>query len=437
MSINRIERARILLAGVRQDAPFSKSGKQKVQKQVKGKDGKTFTRTYWVRPNEGNRNEEKRVSRTSNLIVSAVKEKSSAPRPDRSEKLKARLSEADYNSAIGFMRELGISMPHDYDGMPNEEAYLHRLLNYGYMVKSKRVPFVPPAKPRVLSGDKADAYDERLLFGLGSIHSGRSGKPESPPYERLSNPSKYMASRGYIPQKTKKIYKVANINSEGQLVPSMVDDVPIKMNQWLDAEYIPTNDLCPRPGMHGGVLPIQRKQRKEGKIPLSSERVWIECEVPDDVDWESILEQEGGNLERNLKKRQSQGLLDEVPRGGHYTMGEHGALRGTRWVVAGSAKFNRILEPSEVESLIKGHLDTIKKEGAPKASQFKDEKSYKKALDTYHKEIALLEKDMKLEQPTKEAVAVAKAYAQGLPIPRWNWINTNLAAELKSRGIDL
>ena len=48
----RIERARKLLSGIHFDAKgrkFSTQGKQRVKKQVKGKDGKTFMQTFWVK----------------------------------------------------------------------------------------------------------------------------------------------------------------------------------------------------------------------------------------------------------------------------------------------------------------------------------------------------------------------------------------------------
>ena len=289
-------------------------------------------------------------------------------------------------------RVVGFNQLSGLDGYDSVEEMEKARKTYGYLYKSQRVPFVPKREDR-------------------------EGVASPVPYDRFPH---LKVSEGYVPKKTKTVYRVGNVDSNGNIVPSMVKGRPARFGEWVDAEYFATKDLCPRPGYHAGVLPIQRKQRvglgqdEHGEGWISPERVWIECEVPDDVDWNKLIEEESGGDFLQLKKRTTHGLTDETPRGGHYLMGQHGQDRGAEWVVAGQVNHVRVLGREEVRSLLK---DAYEKQLASNGGKplLKYDKKKKTMVSA-----GITERDIERELPSPKAIAAARAFEKGNPIADWN-----------------
>lgn len=311
MSIYRIERARTLLAGVRQDASFSKSGKQKVQKQVKGKDGKTFTRTYWTK-----------IEKTEPVSIPGQSVSTAKNNPQK----KASL---DIKPPLPMSQR---STSH-----PSDRGLIFR------------TDFVK---------ESAGGRKQR---------TGNWGFPDTEP-SGTTNKSKHRPNiqprieHGYVPKKTIKVYKLFSVDPKGLLTPTQTGkDERYVIGQWYDAHNKPRKDLAERAGLHASSLPIARQMRqdkdKKGDRAgsMSFDRVWAEIEMPDDYDWHRVMLDEG---------KAGTGLVSEVPNGGHYWFNTGTQQQGVPWLIAGQMKVTKILTNKEVSEILEksGYPDDALKE---------------------------------------------------------------------------
>jgi hypothetical protein len=142
-------------------------------------------------------------------------------------------------------------------------------------------------------------------------------------------------------QKTIKTYKLFRTlkTRKGELFPLFIGKTKATpQGVWIEAENIPTKGFAPRPGWHSGCLPSAPHLNKlDGS--MAPDRVWCECEVPADVEWQAQADAEGGDIR------------GRVPEGGHYTF-ERPTKQGIRWVISGAIKINRILSPEEVAQIL-------------------------------------------------------------------------------------
>jgi hypothetical protein len=143
------------------------------------------------------------------------------------------------------------------------------------------------------------------------------------------------------PNKTEIAYKLFRTkkSAPGQLFPLFIGaKTPTPIGQWVKAEYLPTPGFSPRPGWHVGVAPqASHLMKKDGTLP--NDRVWAEVEIPADVDWQPIADQQP-----------TKDIRGEVPVGGSYRF-KRPANQGGEWRIAGALKVNRILTPEDVAKI--------------------------------------------------------------------------------------
>jgi hypothetical protein len=139
--------------------------------------------------------------------------------------------------------------------------------------------------------------------------------------------------------KTLKVYKLFTIKNN-KLYPLFIGKKKsLPMNEWLQAEYIPTKGFAHRPGWHTGRLPIaDHLLKKDGT--MAKNRVWVEVEIKADVDWQSVAD---SNKTRDIP--------NTVPANGYYVF-KRPKSQGGEWLIAGDMKINRILDDVEVEKIV-------------------------------------------------------------------------------------
>lgn len=136
-------------------------------------------------------------------------------------------------------------------------------------------------------------------------------------------------------------YKVFDLKakSPGELFPIKINSkVATPLNEWIDAEFIPTKGFAPRPGWHAGEAPIAPwLLHKNGQMP--DNRVWTRVSMPADVDWNAILK------ERGLSE-----LTSEVPKDGYYDFQMF--KNRPPWKIGGSLRVDEILHDDEVAAAL-------------------------------------------------------------------------------------
>lgn len=119
------------------------------------------------------------------------------------------------------------------------------------------------------------------------------------------------------------------------------------MNEWIDAEFIPTKGFAQRPGWHAGVLPIAPHLRdKNNKRQVS--RVWCEIEVSDEINYQEIAD--------NSPTRD---IREAIPENGFYRF-KTNKMQGGAWIIAGAIKVNKVLSNDEIKDILSnaGYDDT-------------------------------------------------------------------------------
>ena len=141
------------------------------------------------------------------------------------------------------------------------------------------------------------------------------------------------------PKKTITTYKLFRMKGN-ELYPLFIDkQTPIPLGEWIEAKYIPTKGYAHRAGWHSGMLPIaEHLKKKDGTF--AKNRVWAECEVPHDVNWQVFVE-----------KSPSGDLGASVPVGGFYQF-KRPFNQGGEWIISGAIKVNRILSWEEVDEIV-------------------------------------------------------------------------------------
>jgi hypothetical protein len=162
------------------------------------------------------------------------------------------------------------------------------------------------------------------------------------------------------PKKTKKGYKLF-VETDGELYPlfaaqdasGAASAVPV--GQWLRAEnrrdkknWRGGKIMAPRPGWHASDLPFTTHLlRKDGT--LAPDRVWVEVEMGDDVDWQAEADKRG---RIGTKGQWIDGQIrDEIPVGGHYYFKTNSNMTG-KWMIGGEIKVNRILTMDEAARIV-------------------------------------------------------------------------------------
>ncbi|MHC4640111.1 MAG: LPD38 domain-containing protein [Planctomycetota bacterium] len=149
------------------------------------------------------------------------------------------------------------------------------------------------------------------------------------------------------PKKTIVAYKLFRTlkTKPGKLFPLFIgNQEEVKMNEWLEAEFIPTKGFSRRPGWHAGVKPIADHLSKKG-------RVWAEVEISADVDWQPEADKYGRYSKAG--KWIPGDIKDRVPKGGHYRFPVN-ANQGAEWIIGGALRVNRLLTQEEVEDILAG-----------------------------------------------------------------------------------
>jgi len=143
------------------------------------------------------------------------------------------------------------------------------------------------------------------------------------------------------PTRTIKAYKLFRTlkTRPGELFPLFIGKTEaVAQGEWIPAQYLPTKGFAHRPGWHAGMSPrADHLLRKDGS--MAADRVWAEIEVPADIDWQPIADQQ--------PTRDIQG---EVPAGGYYRF-KRPANQGGEWIIAGAIRVNRVLTNDEVAAL--------------------------------------------------------------------------------------
>lgn len=144
------------------------------------------------------------------------------------------------------------------------------------------------------------------------------------------------------PNNTIKTYKLFRLGSDGKLYPLFISKrTPTPIGVWLEARFLPTEGYAPRGGWHSGLLPIaEHLKKKDGTF--SDNRVWAECEVPADVDWQKVV-----------NRNKTKDLQNQIPEGGYYKF-PRPFNQGGLWIISGAIKVNRILSWEEVDKIIEG-----------------------------------------------------------------------------------
>lgn len=150
-----------------------------------------------------------------------------------------------------------------------------------------------------------------------------------------------------IPKKTIKAYKLFAVKGKDKnLYPLFIGaSIPVKIGEWLPAEYFPTEGFAVRPGWHSGDLPMAPHLRTADDR-IQPNRVWAEIEVPNDIDWQSIADEI-----KQAKKTQYGDIKDTLPHGGYYRFKTNPKQKES-WIISGSIKVNKILSDKEVAKLL-------------------------------------------------------------------------------------
>lgn len=126
----------------------------------------------------------------------------------------------------------------------------------------------------------------------------------------------------------------------GQIFPLFIGKTKATpVNQWIDAEMIPTKGFAIRPGWHAGVLPIAPHLRSKNNKRQTG-RVWCEIKVSDSIDYQPIAD--------TSKTRDIRGSL---PSDGYYRF-KTNKMQGGAWIIAGSIKVVKVLNDADIVGIL-------------------------------------------------------------------------------------
>ncbi len=153
----------------------------------------------------------------------------------------------------------------------------------------------------------------------------------------------YSLIQKYNPKRTIKAYKLFRTkkNSPGDLFPLFIGKTkPTAVNQWIEAEFLPTKGFAARPGWHAGVLPVAPHLRQSSTGKIAPDRVWAEVEIPADEDWQPMADESS-----------TRDIRDRVPKDGHYRF-KTNKMQGGAWIIGGAIKINKILSDAKVSLVL-------------------------------------------------------------------------------------
>jgi len=164
-------------------------------------------------------------------------------------------------------------------------------------------------------------------------------------------------------------YKLFRTNPDKpeELFPLFVNaEKGVETGKWIGAEIGPLNDggkvkskigaLAFRPGWHAGdyiaATHIGGKSTPDMKKPdyRPANQVWAEVEMPDDVDWQSIANERARIKKDGSPDVKTAHITDQIPEGGFYRYKTNSNMQGN-WLIGGSMKVNKKLDPSEVRKI--------------------------------------------------------------------------------------
>jgi len=163
------------------------------------------------------------------------------------------------------------------------------------------------------------------------------------------------------PVKTLKVYKVFQTKKTrpGEIFPLFINaNVPVPLETWVPAEMNSKGKslgFAERPGWHVGTS-------IETHLDLSSgTRVWAECEIPADIDWQPVAD---ASPSRDLK--------GQPPIGGYYVY----LYNGKPWIIAGAIKVIRVIPQEDAGEDTSNFTGRTKRKSTPISN------TYKTSLDT-------------------------------------------------------
>lgn len=164
-----------------------------------------------------------------------------------------------------------------------------------------------------------------------------------------------------------KAYKLLRIKKDGKLYPLYVNtETSTPIGKWIEAECgeLKSNgkvksklgDLAFRPGFHLSNLPyaphIGRKGESGNIEFMNEDHVWCECEYITDVDYQSLVNENGRNKKGIVIPKNA--YMKEIPVCGFYRYKTNPNMYGD-WIITGAIKLIRILSDDEVANILISH----------------------------------------------------------------------------------
>ncbi|MDD2318310.1 MAG: hypothetical protein PHD57_13310, partial [Desulfobacterales bacterium] len=183
---------------------------------------------------------------------------------------------------------------------------------------------------------------EKMLKEEGLLKEGQ--KPEDILISRYDEGvTSFYVDESYNPRKTVTAYKLFQTRrkSPGKLFPLFIDkNTATPAGVWIVAEYIPTKGYAPRPGWHAGHLPIAPHLRQTKTGAKNPNRVWVEVEMPADVNWQTEAD-----------KSSTKDIRDHIPEDGHYKF-KTSKMQGGAWMIGGALRIKRVMSDADVEQVL-------------------------------------------------------------------------------------
>ena len=148
--------------------------------------------------------------------------------------------------------------------------------------------------------------------------------------------------------KTKIVYKLFEMDTEGNLYPLFLDKNTIyPIGEWINAEVHYSDKFAHRPGLHCGIIPaapwlMSYGENGEGYYKGRRKgwsRVWAEVECNMTVDYNDEVSK--------LKKKC---FTDKIPENGWYFFKEYGKAT---WIITDKIKIIRVLSEDERQEILK------------------------------------------------------------------------------------
>jgi hypothetical protein len=238
---------------------------------------------------------------------------------------------------------------------------------------------------KTLADTLTDSYDPSMVGGnLGNVFSTSAkaaeevdapssiqDSPETPEsLDQLAEDVSVTGVRASSPYKnTVKAYKLFQVkpSKPDEFFPLFVNtDKSTPMGQWVDAEIGPAakggrvqsliGDLSFRPGWHSGdyisATHIGGKTDRtlSGPDYRKANQVWVEVEVPADVDWQTEATSRARTKADGELDLSTAEIKDQIPEGGFYRYKTNPNMQGN-WLISGSMKINRVLDADEVKAI--------------------------------------------------------------------------------------